>query len=219
GESLEDSVRVVGGYADIVVLRHKEIGSAERASKVSEVPIINAGDGGGEHPTQALLDLYTIQKETGRMTGLTVAIGTDLKHSRTTRALSCMLGKFKNNHLVLVSSKELRIGEDIKAYLKQKNTTYEETEDLEYALKKADVVYWNRIQKERFKTSVPQQRFVITPEHMKLMKPTAIIMDPLPRVEQILPEVDKDPRAAYFRQAENGLYVRMALIDQLLSAK
>jgi aspartate carbamoyltransferase catalytic subunit len=216
GESLEDSIRVVASYADLVVVRHPDAGAAERGASVSGVPIINAGDGAGEHPTQALLDFYTIQRELGTMSGLTVAIGTDLKHSRTTRALSYMLGKFKGNHIVFVSAKELRMGEDIKVYLDKHHTTYEETEDLDYALKKADVVYWNRIQKERFETSVPAQRFIITAKHMKLLKPSAILMDPLPRVEQITPEVDADPRAAYFRQAENGLYLRMALIDELL---
>ncbi len=218
GESLEDTIKNLCQYhGDLIVMRHFENEAASRAAKVSTVPIINAGDGGGQHPTQALLDLYTIQKELGHLDNLTVAIGTDLMHSRTARSLSYMLASYPGNHLIFVSPKELKIGDDIKDYLKSHGTTYEETDQLEEALRKADVIYWNRIQKERFTGKVPPQAFTITTKHLKLIKPRALIMNPLPRIDEIAVEVDDDPRAIYFRQAGNGMLIRMALIDWILS--
>jgi aspartate carbamoyltransferase catalytic subunit len=217
GESLEDAIRVLCQYKpDIIVLRHYEVDSAKRASKVSDVPIINAGDGHGQHPTQALLDLYTIQRENGRLNNLTVVLGTDLKHSRSVRSLSYLLAKYPNNHLIFVSPKELRIGQDIKTYLKKHDTSYEETDNIEKALTKADVVYWNRIQKERFTSDIPPQTFIIGEEQLKMLKPKASLLNPLPRIDEITKAVDVDPRAAYFRQAGNGMFVRMALIEWVL---
>jgi aspartate carbamoyltransferase catalytic subunit len=221
GETLEDTIRVLNEYDfDIIVLRHHETGAAARAAAVSEkATIINAGDGRGQHPTQALLDLYTIHREVGRVDKITVALGTDLLHSRTIRSLIYLLSSYADNHLILVSPKELKISTDVKAYLKKRKVSYEETADLEVALKKADVVYWNRIQKERFKGDIPSQTFIITKEHLHLLKPQASIMNPLPRIDEITVDVDEDPRAAYFRQAGNGLYIRMALISAILDAR
>jgi aspartate carbamoyltransferase catalytic subunit len=217
GESLEDTIQVLCEYQpDVIVLRHFEANAATRAAAVSTVPIINAGDGHGQHPSQALLDLYTIQREAGRITDLTIVLGTDLLHSRTIRSLIYLLGKVGGNHLVLVSPKELRLASDMKAYLRRHKTTFEETEDLEKALEKADVIYWNRIQKERYINTIPPQTFVIGPQHLPLLKPKAFLMNPLPRVDEILTAVDKDPRAAYFRQVGNGMFIRMALIEWTL---
>lgn len=217
GESLEDTIRVLCEYKpSVIVLRHFEVDSAKRAAAVSSVPIINAGDGHGQHPTQALLDLYTIKREVGRTNNLTVALGTDLLHSRSVRSLSYLLGKFKNNHLIFVSPKELKIADDIKAYLTENHTTFEETENLEKALKNADVVYWNRIQKERLAGKIPPQTFIIGSKQLSLLKPGASLLNPLPRVDEISSLVDDDPRAAYFRQAGNGMFIRMALIEWAL---
>jgi aspartate carbamoyltransferase catalytic subunit len=221
GEALEDSILVTNYYADVIVMRHYEKGAAARAAEVSRVPIINAGDGPGQHPTQALLDLYTIQREIGRLENLCVAMVGDLKNGRTVRSLAYLLGKYKKIHIVLVSPKELRIGIDIKAYLKRHDVTFEETEDLEIAIKNADVLYQTRIQKERFKTVREYEkyrgRYVLELYHVKRMKVGAIVMHPLPRVGEILPEVDSSPKAVYFKQAKYGLLVRMALLKTVLN--
>lgn len=220
GETIEDSTRVIASYADLIVMRHKENGAAERAASVSEVPIINAGDGTGEHPTQALLDLYTIRHELGRLQDLRIVTIGDLKHGRTVRSLVQLLALYPNNHITFVAPAELQIGDDIKKYLKSKKVTFEETDDMLKALAKADVVYQTRIQKERHealaKADSQSKSFVIDKKALKAMKKNSIIMHPLPRVNEIETDVDKDPRAAYFRQAENGLYVRMALLDALV---
>lgn len=217
GETLEDTIKVICQYRpDVIVLRHFEPGAAKRAAAASSVPIINAGDGAGQHPTQALLDLYTIYKETGRTSDLQILIGGDLANSRTSRSLSYMVGKYPNNHIILVSPKQLRMGSDIKSYLKRHKTTFEETEDLPTALKKADVVYWPRIQKERYSDGIIPKSLLIGLEEMSLLKKQAILMSPLPRIDEIAVEVDKDPRAAYFRQAGNGMFIRMALLEWVL---
>ena len=217
GETLEDTIRVMCEYyPDIIVLRHNDTDAAKHAARVSTVPIINAGDGMGQHPTQALLDLYTIYKELQRMAGLTVVMGGDLLHGRTVRSLSYLLAKFEGNKLIFVSPSSLRIGKDIKDYLKKHNIDFSETEDLHIAMKQADVIYWTRIQKERFDSSTLENTYTIGPKELKLMKPDAILMHPLPRVGEIEQAVDKDPRAAYFRQAGNGMFVRMALLEWVL---
>lgn len=221
GETLEDSIRVVGGYADAIVIRHPEAGSAEKASKVSPVPVINAGDGAGQHPTQALLDAYTIVRETGGIEGKTVAFVGDLKNGRTARSLAYLLSKYADVKIVLVSPQELSMGADIKEYLTEKGVTVTETEELESALTVADVVYQTRIQKERFPTKEEylkfKGRYIITGPLADTMKEGAIIMHPLPRVDEIAPEVDASPHARYFEQARYGLYVRMALLASLLT--
>lgn len=218
GESIEDTMRVINSYADIIIMRHHETGAADRAAAVSRVPIINAGDGSGEHPTQGLLDLYTILKEKGRLDNLNVVIGGDLANGRTARSLAQMLSLYASNTIRFVSTPELKIGEDIKKMLKTKQVKFEETDNMDQALKNADVVYWTRLQKERLANHMVESSYAINKESLKTIPAKAIIMHPLPRVDEIASDVDSDPRAAYFRQAENGLYIRMALIDQLLSA-
>lgn len=214
GETLEDTIRVLCQYhPDLIVLRHFEVDSAKRAAAVSSVPIVNAGDGHGQHPTQALLDLYTMYREKGRTDNLNIVIGGDLLHNRTSRSLSYLLGKYPGNHIMFVSPKNLKMAPDIKAYLKRHNITYEETEDLKSTLSKADIVYWPRIQKERFKDTVIPDSLVIGKKEMSLMRPGAVLMSPLPRIDEIQVDVDADPRAAYFRQAGNGMFIRMALIE------
>ncbi len=216
GETIEDSTRVVAGYSDLIVMRHKENGAAERAAAVSRVPVINAGDGTGEHPTQALLDLYTIQDKKGRLDNLNVVVGGDLKHGRTARSLAQMMMLYPGNHFSFVSTPELEMGDDVKAYVTERGGSYSETDDMYEVLPVADVVYWTRMQKERHAPGIDEDmQFVIGQQALDLMQRDAIIMHPLPRVGEIDPLVDADPRATYFEQAENGLYVRMALLDLL----
>lgn len=201
-------------------MRHYELGAAERAAKVSKIPVINAGDGPGQHPTQALLDLYTIWREIGRLDKISIAMIGDLKNGRTVRSLAYLLGKYTGVHVVLVSPKELRIGDDIKEYLARHKVSFEETEDMETAIRGVDVVYQTRIQKERFKTIAAYNKhkgcYIISLEQVKQMKPKAIVMHPLPRVGEILTEVDASPKAAYFKQVKYGLLIRMALLKAVL---
>jgi aspartate carbamoyltransferase catalytic subunit len=221
GETLEDTIRIVSGYADVIVLRHYEEGAAKRASVVSQVPIINAGDGPGQHPTQALLDLYTIRDELGRIDGLRVAMVGDLANGRTVRSLAYLLSKFKDIKLWFVAPPQVGMRADLKAHLDEHKIQWVETEDLESVLPQVDVVYQTRIQKERFADPEAYQAlkgiYRIDKHAMSLMRKYAILMHPLPRVDEISPEVDDDPRSAYFRQARNGLHIRMALLDRLLA--
>lgn len=220
GETLEDSIRVIGNYADVIVLRHSEEGSAKKAASVSSVPIVNAGDGSGQHPTQALLDLYTIKRELGKIHGITIAMVGDLKHGRTIRSLSYLLGKYKNIKIYFVSPKGLRVGDDVKEYLVKHKVIYSETDDLKSVLKDVDVLYQTRIQKERFKTVTEYNKYngcyTIDLEVVRQMKKKSIIMHPLPRVGEILPEVDESPQAVYFKQTYYGLLIRMALLKTVL---
>lgn len=221
GETLEDSIRVIGNYADVIVLRHFDEGSSEKASLVSSVPVINAGDGSGQHPTQALLDLYTIKRELGRIDEITIALVGDLKHGRTIRSLAYLLGKYKNITIYFVSPNGLRVGDDVKKYLKKHKVTFIETEDLKSIFKDIDVLYQTRIQKERFKSVREYNKYngcyTVDLETVKQMKPKAIIMHPLPRVNEILPEVDSSRKAVYFKQAYYGLLIRMALLKMVLN--
>jgi len=222
GETLEDSIRVVGNYADVIVMRHFEEGAAERASKVAGIPVINAGDGRGQHPTQALLDLYTIQRELGKIPGITIALVGDLKNGRTIRSLSYLLGKYEKVKIIFVSPEALRVGNDIKEYLKRHDTAYEETEKLENVLPLVDVLYQTRIQKERFENQAEYEKlkgfYQLTPALADAMPGHAIIMHPLPRVDEIHPSVDASPKALYFKQTYYGLLVRMALLKHVLGA-
>jgi aspartate carbamoyltransferase catalytic subunit len=217
GESLEDAIRVIGGYADGIVLRHPEVGAAERAAQVSTVPVISAGDGPGHHPTQALLDLYTIKKELGRLDHLRVGLAGDLRNGRTVRSLALLLSRFPGNELVLISPPALRMGEDVVGSLEEAQQDLRETEDLGGAVADLDVLYQTRIQAERFESSEEYERYrgvyVVTSEVMRRLPEHAILMHPLPRLGEIDPLVDDDPRSAYFRQARNGLWVRMAVLD------
>lgn len=220
GETLEDSIRVMNNYVDVIVLRHYEEGASRRAALVSNIPVVNAGDGPGQHPTQALLDLYTIKRELGKIDGVTIALVGDLKHGRTIRSLSYLLGKFKKIHIIFVSPQGLRVGNDIKEYLERHKTHYEETEDLEPVIGRIDVLYQTRIQKERFVTEAEYKKYKGCYQVDKVlvgkMKKKAIIMHPLPRVDEIKPEVDSLPQAVYFNQAKYGVLVRMALLKHLL---
>jgi aspartate carbamoyltransferase catalytic subunit len=223
GETVEDTVRIVGGYADGIVIRHYEQGAAARAAAVSPVPIINGGDGPGEHPTQALLDLYTIHHELGTFDGLTVALVGDLRYGRAVRSLARLLGMSKDTTLLFVSPPAVPMGDDVKRYLDAHGIAWRDERDLGAAVAESDVVYQTRIQRERFPTAeearAAEGHYVITPATMERMKRDAILLHPLPRVSEISPEVDADPRAAYFRQARNGVFVRMALLDKLLGAE
>lgn len=220
GETLEDTIRVMNQYADAIVIRHPEIGTAERAAAVSRVPVINAGDGAGQHPTQALLDLYTINRELGAIDGTHIAIVGDLKYGRAARSLAYLLGKYTGVHLTLISSPELRMRDDILKYLKRHKVTFEETEAFESIMKTTDVVYQTRVQKERFPNAKEYERFkgryVIDRRIADSMKKGAIIIHPLPRVGEIAPEVDDSPHAVYFKQVGYGLRIRMALLKTLL---
>ncbi|GAC1391698.1 MAG: aspartate carbamoyltransferase [Candidatus Saccharimonadales bacterium] len=222
GETLEDTIQVLNEYEPaVIVLRHDETGSAGRAAAVSRVPIINGGDGKGEHPTQAVLDLYTIQEKKHRLHDLKVVMGGDLKNGRTVRSLSQLLAHYPGNSISFVSTPDLQIGDDIKTYLSENDTPHCETSDMYETLRDADVVYWTRLQKERQTEEESRQmsgtQYMIDQTALEILPADSIIMHPLPRVGEISPEVDKDPRAVYFRQAGNGMYTRMALIDLALN--
>ncbi len=218
GETLEDTIRVLKNYADAIVIRHPEIGTAERAAAVSQVPIINAGDGSGQHPTQALLDLYTIEREFGRIDGAHVAIIGDLRYYRSARSLSYLLSKFKNVTITGVSMPELTMTDELKSYLLENGVTYLETDSLSDAMKNADVIYQTRIQKERLSPSSYERtrgQYVIDKPLADSMKDGAIIIHPLPRVGEITPEVDDSPHAVYFKQVGYGVMIRMAILKLL----
>lgn len=223
GETLQDSIKVVGGYADIIVLRHPEIGSAQKAAKISSVPIVNAGDGAGEHPTQALLDIYTIFKELGRIDNFKIAFAGDLLNSRTMHSLIQLLCVCKNVEIFLISPIQLKLPKKYISVLKKQKIHFHILENFGDILGKIDILYTNRIQKERFASPELYEKikdaFIFDKTLLKKMKPTAAILNPLPRINEISPEVDSDKRAAYFRQAKNGLYIRMALLEMLLLKK
>ena len=220
GETLEDTIRIVSGYADVIVLRHSEEGAARRAAAVSDIPIISAGDGPGQHPTQALLDLYTIRAELSRIDGVRVAMVGDLANGRTVRSLAYLLSKFKDVKLWFVAPPQVAMRGDLKRHLDEHQVPWIETEDLESVLPEVDVVYMTRIQKERFADPAAYEAvkgvYRMDQAAVDRMRKYAILMHPLPRVDEISPEVDGDPKSAYFRQARNGLHVRMALLDRLL---
>ena len=221
GETLEDTVRMVEAYADVIVLRHDEAGAAARAAAVAGGPIVNAGDGPGEHPTQALLDLFTIHRELGRVDGLHVVLCGDLRHGRTARSLALLLTLYEGVRISFVAPPVVQMDADILALLNARGVTYTVTDHLLDAVTDADVVYQTRIQKERFTDPSEFGRARgdtrIDARLMERLPAGAIVMHPLPRVDEIDPEVDADPRAAYFRQARNGVAVRMALLEMLLA--
>ena len=223
GETLEDTIRVLGEYnADILVMRHHETGAAARAAAVSpeHITVVNAGDGKGEHPTQALLDAYTIREQLGRLADTRVVLGGDLRNGRTARSLAKLLAQYPNNIFNFVSTSGFAMGDDIKDYLDNHGVLWSETSDVHRAVQDADVVYWTRLQRERLGGELTQeQSLVIDQSVLDVMNPNAIIMHPLPRVGEITTDVDADPRAQYFRQAGNGLYLRMTLLDHLLTSE
>jgi aspartate carbamoyltransferase catalytic subunit len=222
GETLEDTIRILNGYADVIVMRHYESGAARRAADVSRVPIINAGDGTGQHPTQAFLDLYTIQKELGHIDGIRIAVVGDLANGRTVRSLCYLLAKYRDVRMYFVAPEVVRMREDIKEYLARNDVKFVEESDLRAIAPDVDVLYQTRIQKERFGDRsedylAARGVYVVDRQLMNSMKPDSVVMHPLPRVDEIEIEVDADPRAAYFRQAQNGLYIRMALLAACLA--
>jgi aspartate carbamoyltransferase catalytic subunit len=247
GETLEDTIRTVEGYADAAVLRHFAEGSARRAASASSIPVINAGDGPGQHPTQALLDVYSILKElrgeaallrgggagggghgngdggvTGGgdkslLAGAKIAMVGDLAHGRTARSLAYLLGsQYPGVEITFVAPPVVRMGDDIKSFLSRKGCSWQERDDLSEVAAQADVVYMTRIQKERFRSeedyAKAKGKYVLDKGVMGRMRRDAVVLHPLPRVDEISAECDSDPRAAYFRQAQNGLFVRMALL-------
>ncbi len=217
GEELEDTIRIIGDYCDVIVLRPNEEGGAKRAAAVSPVPIINAGDGsGGQHPTQALLDLYTIYDECKTLDGLSVAMIGALDTGRTVRSLAYLLSKFERVKLYFLAPPELQIKQDIIDHLKEHNVWFHLDSDPDEVLPHVDVVYQTRIDRPRLqRKDVSVSQYDIDTAMLKKMKSDAIIMHPLPRSVEINAAVDRDPRAAYFRQSRNGLYVRMALLTML----
>ena len=219
GESLPDTVRTLEQYADVIVLRHPEIGSSRLAADYAQVPVINAGDGAGEHPTQALLDLFTIQEELGRIDGLKIAMVGDLRFGRTVHSLTKLLLKYDVS-LRFVSPDILRLPLVLMNEIIDRDIKVRETHDVADVIENADVLYVTRIQKERFSDLAQYEEvkdlYEITPELMKRAKQDMIVMHPLPRVGEIHYSVDADPRAAYFRQVQNGMYARMALLAAVL---
>jgi aspartate carbamoyltransferase catalytic subunit len=215
GESLADTIRTVDQYVDLIAMRHPRIGSAREAAEVATAPVINGGDGAGQHPTQALLDLFTIQSERGQIDGSTLVLCGDLKFGRTVHA-GVELYKHYDCKLILVAPDQLRMPPEITVRLRDLGVDLEETSDLEAALELADVLYMTRIQKERFEDAAQYEllkgSYVLTREMIERIRPDVTVMHPLPRVDEITTDVDNMPNAAYFRQAGNGVFIRMALI-------
>ena len=221
GESMADTAKILSCYADIMAIRHPKEGAPYVAAKNATIPVINAGDGGHCHPTQTLADLLTIYRENGHFDSLTIGCCGDLKYGRTVHSLLAAMSRYKNVKVVLISPKELQLPEYIKQEVMEKNNMdYVETTSLEEAMPNLDVLYMTRIQRERFDDPAVYERlkdsYILTPDKLVSAKDTMRILHPLPRVNEISVKVDADPRAAYFRQALNGKYMRMALILKLL---
>ncbi len=221
GESVADTAKTVSCYADIIAMRHPQEGAPYVASKAATIPVINAGDGGHNHPTQTLADILTIKKETGRLDNLTIGLCGDLKYGRTVHSLISAMSRYENINFVLISPKELAIPDYVKSDVLDKLCmNYRETEELDGALPELDVLYMTRIQRERFSDPEEYERlkdsYILTADKLDCAKENLCIMHPLPRVNEISVKVDDDPRACYFKQAKNGMYMRMALILKLL---
>ncbi len=220
GESVNDTLQMVGCYADIAAMRHFKEGAPLAAAVKSHIPLINAGDGGHYHPTQTLTDLLTIQREKGRFDHLTVGLCGDLKYGRTVHSLIAAMSRYEGVRFVMISPRELRVPSYVPEMLREKGLRYEETDDLDAAMPYLDILYMTRIQKERFSDEKEYLRlkdsYILTPDRLVNAKAELSILHPLPRVNEISVAVDDDPRACYFRQALNGKYIRMALILHLL---
>ncbi len=217
GETLEDTIKIVNGYADCIVMRHQETGASARAATVSDVPIINAGDGSGEHPTQALLDIFTIAEKIS-LNNLTIAFVGDLKYGRTVHSLSQGLAHF-NPKFYFISPPSLRMPEEILTRLKNQGVSYQELETWNDVAREAHILYMTRVQEERFQNKAEYARlkdtYLLDKTTALLFKDSCLFMHPLPRVGEINPEIDSDPRAIYFKQAHNGVWVRMAIFMRL----
>ncbi len=224
GESVSDTVTVVGGYADIIAMRHPKEGAPLVASMKTDVPVINAGDGGHNHPTQTLTDLLTIKCEKGHFDGLTVGLCGDLKFGRTVHSLIAAMSRYQNVKFVLISPTELKVPSYVKdAYIKKNNIPYEQTTSLDSVIDKLDILYMTRVQRERFFNEEDYLRlkdsYILTLDKLKNAKSDLCILHPLPRVNEIAVAVDDDPRACYFKQAKYGKFIRMALIMKLLEVE
>ena len=221
GETVADTIRVVSCYADIAAMRHPKEGAPLRASRYSRIPVINAGDGGHSHPTQTLLDMLTIRRRKGRLDRLTIGFCGDLKFGRTVHSLIKSLARYEGMKFVLISPEELRVPDYIiHEFLEPRGIEFVETRSLEQAMPELDILYMTRVQRERFFNEEDYVRlknsYVLTEAKMNLARPDMAVLHPLPRVNEITLDVDDDPRAAYFEQAQNGVYMRMALIMTLL---
>ena len=224
GESVSDTAIIVSNYADIIAIRHPKEGAPLVASMKASVPVINAGDGGHNHPTQTLTDLLTIYKECGTFDNLTVGLCGDLKFGRTVHSLIAALSRYDNVKFVLISPDELKVPDYVKdQYLEPQNIEYKETEDLESVIPELDILYMTRVQRERFFNEADyirlKNRYILTPQKLVPAKKTMKILHPLPRVNEISVSVDSDPRAVYFRQTLYGKFIRMALIMKLLEVQ
>ena len=223
GETVADTIRVVGCYADIIAMRHPKEGAPLLASMYAKVPVINAGDGGHNHPTQTMIDLMTIRSRKGKLDHLKIGFCGDLKFGRTVHSLTKALMRYEGNEFWFISPEELRIPEYLEKMLQRQNISYHECDNLENVLSELDVLYMTRVQKERFFNEEDyvrlKDRYILTEEKLSLAKKDMPVLHPLPRVNEIACEVDNDPRAAYFEQVQNGLYIRMALIIVLLGLK
>lgn len=222
GETLSDTIKTVSQYADLIVIRHPRIGSAKEAADASSVPVLNAGDGAGQHPTQALLDVYTIYKELGSLKNLTISLVGDLKYGRTVHALVELLSLFQAR-LYFVSPDRLRMPEEITLRLREKGIEVFETDDLLESAKESHLIYMTRIQKERFEDLSEYEQvkgtYLIDKKFIETLKKKIVILHPLPRVDEISPEVDDYPGSAYFRQVRNGMFVRMAILAMVLGKR
>lgn len=220
GENIIDTIKVISSYSDIIAIRHYENDIAEKITKYSSVPIINAGDGNGQHPTQSLIDIFTIKEELGQIDDIVIAMVGDLYNGRTIRSLSYLLSKYKNVFIYFVSPSELKVKDDIKDYLNRKNVKFKETNDILSIINQIDVLYQTRIQKERFSNDDDYQKvkcqFIIDEFVIDEMKNKSIIMHPLPRLDEISVNIDDDIRSVYFKQASNGIPVRSAILKYLL---
>lgn len=224
GESISDTIRTIACYADIAVMRHPKEGAPRVASMYSSIPVINAGDGGHQHPTQTLTDLLTIRSKKNSLSNLTIGLCGDLKFGRTVHSLIKAMSRYENNKFILISPKELKAPDYIiKEILEKNNIEFAEVERLEDVMDKLDILYMTRVQRERFFNEEDYIRlkdsYILNGEKMKLAKDDMIILHPLPRVNEISYEVDNDPRACYFKQAKYGMYIRMALMAKLLGVK
>jgi aspartate carbamoyltransferase catalytic subunit len=219
GETLADTIRTVDQYADLIAMRHPQIGSAKEAAAVAKAPVLNGGDGAGQHPTQAVLDLYTVKHERGQVDGTTIVLCGDLKNGRTVHA-GVELYKHYKCQLIMVAPDQLKMPADIVARLRSLGVAVEETPNLEAALAKADVLYMTRIQKERFADVAEYERlkgsYILNREMVERLRPGVTILHPLPRVNEITPDVDSLANAAYFRQVGNGVFIRMALMALIM---
>lgn len=216
GETIQDTVKVIAGYADAMVIRHKSETSAEDAASVNKIPILNAGSGKGEHPTQALLDLYTIKEKKGKIDGVKVAILGDLLYGRTIHSLIRLLSLYNNVEIYGLSKNAFELPQKYIDMLKEKGIEYKKCGSFEDLPKDLDVIYHTRIQAERFEGDFGKEEYIVDKKVLDKFSENTILMHPLPRVIEISEEVDEDPRACYFEQANNGLYVRMALLLQVL---